>query len=107
MNQVTVARSGPGKSVACAVLRPRAMRHSTVGSDASGSMLSVYRAYNGFVSDAPDIVTLPCSCRVETSRDFLGRTVGRIVERGAACARGDHQPGHVLLMPGREHARPE
>jgi hypothetical protein len=51
--------------------------------------------------------TLTCGCRVTTSRDFLGRTVGAILERAAACGRDDHQPGRVVLMPGREHARPE
>jgi hypothetical protein len=65
-------------------------------------------AYNDIVSSThSDAVALACGCRVTTSRDFLGRTVGRIVERGDACARDDHQPGVVLLMPGREHARPE
>lgn len=54
-----------------------------------------------------DSVALPCGCRVRTSRDFLGRTVGTVEDRGAACPRADHQPGKVLLMPGREHARPE
>jgi hypothetical protein len=54
-----------------------------------------------------DAVALSCGCRVTTSRDFLGRTIGTIVERSAACARDDHQPGKVVLMPGREHARPE
>jgi hypothetical protein len=55
----------------------------------------------------PDASALACGCRVRTSRDFLGRVVGTILDRGAACVRPDHQPGHVLLMPGREHARPE
>jgi hypothetical protein len=41
------------------------------------------------------------------SRDFLGRMVGTIVERGAACARTDHEPGRVVVMPGRENARGE
>jgi hypothetical protein len=41
------------------------------------------------------------------SRDFLGRTVGTIEARGAECKREDHQAGKVVLMPGREHARPE
>jgi hypothetical protein len=50
--------------------------------------------------------TLTCGCEVRTSRDFLGRTIGTIVARGAACARDDHQPDRVVLMPGREHARP-
>jgi len=54
-----------------------------------------------------DYAALPCGCRVRTSRDFLGRTVATVEERGAECPRADHQPGRVLLMPGREHARPE
>jgi hypothetical protein len=58
-------------------------------------------------ADEATTETLTCGCRVRTSRDFLGRTVGTIGERGAACAREDHRPGHVVLMPGREHARPE
>jgi len=50
---------------------------------------------------------LGCGCVVRTAHDFLGRVVGTVVEHGASCARDDHQPGHVVLMPGREHARPE
>ena len=50
---------------------------------------------------------LPCGCTVTTSRDFLGRVVGTITARGAECPRNDHRPGHVVVMPGREHARPE
>jgi len=57
--------------------------------------------------DTPTTATLACGCDVRPSRDFLGRTVGTIVSRGAACPRDDHQPGRVVLMPGREHARPE
>jgi hypothetical protein len=57
--------------------------------------------------DTPPTVTLACGCAVRTARDFLGRTVGTIVTRGATCPRDDHQPGRVVLMPGREHARPE
>jgi hypothetical protein len=48
--------------------------------------------------------TLTCGCVVTTGRDFLGRGVGTIVTRGSSCGRSDHQPGHVLLLPGREHA---
>jgi hypothetical protein len=44
---------------------------------------------------------------VQTERDFLGRVVGRITVRGEQCARDEHTPGHVVVMPGREHARPE
>lgn len=51
--------------------------------------------------------TLPCGCEVETARDFLGRVVGTVVVKGEACAQALHVPGHVVLMPGREHARPE
>ena len=50
---------------------------------------------------------LACGCRVRTSQDFLGRTVGTITVRGAACTRDEHVAGHVVVMPGREHARPE
>ena len=54
-----------------------------------------------------DTKQLPCGCTVKASRDFLGRVVGTITERGATCASGDHTPGKVVVMPGREHARPE
>jgi hypothetical protein len=50
---------------------------------------------------------LPCGCTVRTNRDFLGRVVGTITARGEGCTRDDHVPGHVVVMPGREHARPE
>lgn len=50
---------------------------------------------------------LACGCSAETSRDFLGRVVGTIVERGTACVREDHLPGRIVLMPGRENAKPE
>ena len=49
-------------------------------------------------------VTLSCGCQVETSRDFLGRVVGKIITRGSECPREDHVAGHSVLMPGREHA---
>jgi hypothetical protein len=58
-------------------------------------------------SAEPNTTALTCGCRVTTSRDFLGRTVGTIVERAPGCPRDDHKSGHVVLMPGREHARPE
>jgi len=48
---------------------------------------------------------LPCGCRVTTARDFLGRVVGTIVQRDESCSRSDHQPGQVVVMPGRENAR--
>jgi hypothetical protein len=51
--------------------------------------------------------TLPCGCEADTARDFLGRTVGTIVVRAETCADVRHVPGHVVVMPGREHARPE
>jgi hypothetical protein len=54
-----------------------------------------------------ELKDLTCGCRVDVDRDFLGRIVGRIVEKGATCPRPDHQAGHVVIMPGREHARPE
>jgi hypothetical protein len=50
---------------------------------------------------------LACGCEVETSRDFLGRVVGTIVRRGDECQRNDHAAGQIIVMPGREHARPE
>jgi hypothetical protein len=55
---------------------------------------------------SPDSLTLTCGCTATSSRDRLGRVVGTIVSRGSACPRPDHQPGHVVLLPGREHARP-
>jgi hypothetical protein len=51
--------------------------------------------------------TLPCGCQVETARDFLGRVVGTVVAKGEACVQTLHVPGQVVVMPGREHARPE
>ncbi|MBI4886880.1 MAG: hypothetical protein HY824_07290 [Acidobacteria bacterium] len=51
--------------------------------------------------------TLPCGCEVNAARDFLGRVVGTVVTKGAACAHALHEPGCVIVMPGREHARPE
>jgi hypothetical protein len=51
--------------------------------------------------------TLPCGCVVDTARDFLGRVVGTIVTRGDACQYAQHTPGQVVVMPGRENARPE
>jgi len=50
---------------------------------------------------------LACGCQVQTHRDFLGRVVGTILTRGAECAREEHEPGRVLIMPGRENARPQ
>jgi len=48
---------------------------------------------------------LACGCEVQTHRDFLGRVLGTILTRGAECAREEHEPGRVLIMPGRENAR--
>lgn len=50
---------------------------------------------------------LPCGCQVRTARDFLGRVVGTIVAKGERCAQTLHVPGQVVVMPGREHARPD
>ena len=50
---------------------------------------------------------LTCGCRVNVDRDFLGRVVGTIVEKATGCGRADHEPGRVVIMPGRENARPE
>ena len=51
--------------------------------------------------------TLACGCEVDASRDFLGRVVVTVVTKGEACAQTMHVPGQVVVMPGREHARPE
>jgi hypothetical protein len=51
--------------------------------------------------------TLPCGCTVDTYRDFLGRVVGKVVEKGSQCPRDEHTVDAVVVMPGREHARPE
>ncbi len=50
---------------------------------------------------------LACGCEVETYRDFLGRVVGRIVLRDQQCPDQNHAVDRVVVMPGREHARPE
>ena len=50
---------------------------------------------------------LPCGCEVETSRDFLGRVVGTIVTRSSECPRTEHATGQVVVMPGRDNARPQ
>ena len=59
------------------------------------------------MSDADARKTLGCGCVVRTYRDFLGRVVGTIVARGDACPRAEHVPEAVVIMPGRENARPE
>ena len=51
--------------------------------------------------------TLSCGCLVDTQRDFLGRVIGTIVTKGETCTSALHAPGQVIVMPGREHARPE
>jgi hypothetical protein len=51
--------------------------------------------------------TLTCGCVVRTARDFLGRVVGTIESCAEGCDQAAHVPGHVVIMPGREHARPE
>ena len=85
--------------MAWAVDRSRFIRHITVGS-AYPSTTSIYNA-------TMESRTLACGCRVDVARDGLGRAVGTIVEKGASCTRADHDPGHVVIMPGREHARQE
>ena len=55
----------------------------------------------------PDHKTLACGCEVETYRDFLGRVVGKVVSHHEDCQDPMHAPGGVVIMPGREHARPE
>jgi hypothetical protein len=59
------------------------------------------------VSDTEGRKTLACGCEVRTYRDFLGRVVGAIVTPGTSCAKAEHVPEAVVIMPGREHARPE
>ena len=51
--------------------------------------------------------TLPCGCRVNTYRDFLGRVVGTILTRGSECPKPEHTVNYTVVMPGREHARPD
>jgi hypothetical protein len=60
-------------------------------------------AYN---TDVENVAVLACGCRVATQRDFLGRVVGTVIEKGASCPRDDHNPGRVVIMPGRENAGP-
>jgi hypothetical protein len=50
---------------------------------------------------------MTCGCEVETYRDFLGRVVGKVLTRGEQCPRPEHIVGQVVIMPGREHARPD
>lgn len=58
-------------------------------------------------TNPPEGKTLSCGCLVEASRDFLGRVVGKVIMKGDACSQALHAPGAVIVMPGREHARPE
>jgi hypothetical protein len=51
--------------------------------------------------------TLACGCQVHAARDFLGRVVGTVVVKGETCTQALHAQGQVIVMPGREHARPE
>jgi hypothetical protein len=53
------------------------------------------------------VKTAPCGCEVRTQRDFLGRVVGTILTRGAACQQPGHDVGQTIVMPGRENARPD
>jgi hypothetical protein len=60
----------------------------------------------GSMSDEA-VKALPCGCEARTYRDFLGRVVGTIVTKSAACQRAEHAIGQMVIMPGRENARPE
>ena len=51
--------------------------------------------------------TLACGCQVDAARDFLGRVVGKVIAKGETCTQALHATGAVIVMPGREHARPE
>ena len=70
-------------------------------------------SFNDTVSPMTDVPnemtrkTLPCGCQVDAARDFLGRVVGKVVVKGETCVQPIHAPGQVVVMPGREHARPE
>jgi hypothetical protein len=55
----------------------------------------------------PTRKALACGCEVNTARDFLGRVVGTVIAKSERCTETRHVPGHVVVMPGREHARPE
>jgi hypothetical protein len=50
---------------------------------------------------------LACGCEVEIFRDFLGRGLGKILVAGEQCPHRDHGVGYVLVLPGRQYARPE
>lgn len=83
--------------MAWATERPLFKRQMTVGSS--------YPAISPIYNVAVESQTLGCGCRVEASRDFLGRVVGKILEKGQECPRVDHEPGRTVIMPGRENAR--
>jgi len=53
------------------------------------------------------VKALPCGCEAKTYRDFLGRVVGTIVTKSPTCERAEHTLGQMVIMPGRENARPE
>jgi hypothetical protein len=40
-------------------------------------------------------------------RDFLGRGLGKILTPGEACQYRDHGVGYVVVLPGRQYAKPE
>jgi hypothetical protein len=50
---------------------------------------------------------LACGCEVEVFRDFLGRGLGKILTPGEACQYRDHGVGYVVVLPGRQYAKPE
>lgn len=123
MNQAMVARPAVASSVACACDWPRLRRQRTVGSEKAdtGGQCSAtgvpveWRSARAWAQETGGVEksgerasdTLLCGCRVVPGRDRLGRGIGTILERGETCGREDHQPGRVVLLPGREHARPE
>ena len=83
------------------------MRHSTVGSVRFVVIPSVNTPLQLWNMTDEGEKTLACGCRVRTQRDFLGRVVGTIVARGDDCPQQEHAAGHIVVMPGRENARPE
>jgi hypothetical protein len=68
---------------------------------------SSYPLMGPIYNECVDTRELACGCRVETSRDFLGRVIGTIVEKGAGCTKPDHGLDRIVVMPGRENARPD
>ena len=88
---------------------------SAQGRQATASNQKIDEAYTAkikeFLQD-PRITTelvdhLPASDTVPSPLKFLGRVVGTILTKGSECQRGEHTPGHVLVMPGRDNARPQ